>query len=53
MPDAPLRIMMQTYGKGIRPGRKLGHWTVLGPDAAAVRAAATGMLRALEARVEP
>jgi phosphoribosylaminoimidazole carboxylase (NCAIR synthetase) len=38
MPEGPLRIMMQTYGKSIRPGRKLGHLTLLGSDSEAVRA---------------
>jgi len=25
------------YGKGVRPGRKIGHVTALGPDMATVR----------------
>jgi len=37
MPDGPLRTLIQTYGKGIRKGRKLGHITVMGDDAVAVR----------------
>jgi 5-(carboxyamino)imidazole ribonucleotide synthase len=48
MPDYPLRVMMQTYGKGIRPGRKLGHLTVLGEESVAVREAAHAMLAELE-----
>lgn len=52
MPEGPLRIMMQTYGKGIRPGRKLGHLTLLGDeaDADAVRTAAIDMLAELAPR---
>ena len=37
MPDGPIRTLIQTYGKGVRKGRKLGHITLIGPDAAAVR----------------
>jgi len=37
MPEGPIRMLMQTYGKGVRPGRKLGHLTLIGPDADAVR----------------
>ena len=48
MPEGPLRIMMQTYGKSIRPGRKLGHLTILGNDIEPVRAAALEMLEALQ-----
>ena len=47
MPDAPLRLMLQTYGKGIRPGRKLGHMTILGDSAEAVREEAVETLRVL------
>lgn len=48
MPEGPLRIMMQTYGKSIRPGRKLGHLTLLGSDSEAVRGAALDMLESLQ-----
>ncbi len=48
MPEAPLRVMLQTYGKGIRPGRKLGHMTILGDDPGAVRAEAARTLTALD-----
>jgi len=37
MPDGPIRTLIQTYGKGVRKGRKLGHITLIGPDVAAVR----------------
>lgn len=47
MPDGPLRVMMQTYGKAVRPGRKLGHLTVLGADIGPVREAAEQMLKEL------
>ena len=44
MPEGPIRTLMQTYGKGIRKGRKLGHLTLLGPDPAAVRHAAESLI---------
>lgn len=37
MPEGPIRTLIQTYGKGIRKGRKLGHLTLIGPDADEVR----------------
>lgn len=47
MPEGPVRTLMQTYGKGIRPGRKLGHLTLLGPDAGVVRAQAEALIAEL------
>lgn len=44
MPEGPIRTLMQTYGKGIRKGRKLGHLTLVGPDPAAVRRAAESLI---------
>ena len=38
---------MHLYGKAPRPGRKLGHVTVCGDDAASVRARAWAAARAL------
>jgi 5-(carboxyamino)imidazole ribonucleotide synthase len=38
MPEGPIRTLIQTYGKGARKGRKLGHITLIGPDAQLVRA---------------
>jgi 5-(carboxyamino)imidazole ribonucleotide synthase len=40
-------VKLHWYGKGQRPGRKLGHVTALGDDAAAVRARAVGAARYL------
>ena len=37
MPQGPIRTLIQTYGKGIRKGRKLGHMTLIGPDASEMR----------------
>ena len=37
MPQGPIRTLIQTYGKGIRKGRKLGHMTLIGPDASEIR----------------
>ena len=37
MPQGPVRTLIQTYGKGIRKGRKLGHITLIGPDASEIR----------------
>ena len=37
MPQGPIRTLVQTYGKGIRKGRKLGHMTLIGPDASEIR----------------
>ncbi len=47
MPEAPLRMLVQTYGKGIRKGRKLGHLTVIGDDPNAVRQYAEQLIKAL------
>ena len=37
MPQGPIRTLIQTYGKGTRKGRKLGHMTLIGPDASEIR----------------
>lgn len=37
MPQGPIRTLVQTYGKGIRKGRKLGHMTLIGSDASEIR----------------
>ena len=37
IPQGPIRTLIQTYGKGIRKGRKLGHMTLIGPDASEIR----------------
>ena len=42
-PDARVHL----YGKSVRPGRKLGHVTVCGPDLAAARAQAEAAVAAL------
>ncbi len=47
MPEGPVRTLFQTYGKGVRKGRKLGHVTLIGPDADVVRAEAEAYIRAL------
>jgi 5-(carboxyamino)imidazole ribonucleotide synthase len=47
-------VKLHWYGKGQRPGRKLGHVTALGDDLAEVRARATAAARYLtDAVVEP
>lgn len=40
IPDHPVRMYLHTYGKGVRPGRKLGHLTLVAPSMDSVRAAA-------------
>jgi 5-(carboxyamino)imidazole ribonucleotide synthase len=40
-------VKLHWYGKGQRPGRKLGHVTALGDDLAEVRARATAAARYL------
>ncbi len=47
MPEGPIRVLLQTYGKGIRKGRKLGHMTLIGPDAEAVRESASALITQL------
>jgi len=47
MPEGPIRSLIQTYGKGVRKGRKLGHITLIGPDADLVRAQAAKLIAAL------
>ena len=37
LPAGPIRALIQTYGKGVRKGRKLGHMTLIGPDPDTVR----------------
>lgn len=40
LPDAAVRLYVHTYGKSFRPGRKLGHLTLVAPTLAQARAAA-------------
>jgi 5-(carboxyamino)imidazole ribonucleotide synthase len=40
-------VHVHLYGKGFRPGRKLGHLTAIGPSVAEARAAATDALERL------
>lgn len=40
MPDEPVRMHLHGYGKSFRPGRKMGHLTLIGPDLASIRQAA-------------
>ncbi|MEK9889366.1 MAG: ATP-grasp domain-containing protein, partial [Gammaproteobacteria bacterium] len=47
LPAGPIRSLIQTYGKGVRKGRKLGHMTLIGPDADSVRSEAMGLIKAL------
>ena len=47
MPEGPIRSLIQTYGKGSRKGRKLGHITLIGPDPEALRSAAEGIIAEL------
>ena len=47
MPEGPIRPLIQTYGKGVRKGRKLGHITLIGPDAQLVRAQAATLIAEL------
>ena len=44
MPDSPIQMLLQTYGKGIGKGRKLGHLTLVGSDASEVRAKAEALI---------
>lgn len=39
-PPSPVRMYLQSYGKTVRPGRKVGHLTLVAPDMDAVLAAA-------------
>jgi 5-(carboxyamino)imidazole ribonucleotide synthase len=47
MPEGPIRTLIQTYGKGIRRGRKLGHITLIGPVATSIRAEAKALIAEL------
>ena len=47
MPEGPIRALIQTYGKGVRKGRKLGHMTLIGPDVDLVRAQAAKLIAEL------
>lgn len=38
-PSEPVRMYLHWYGKSFRPGRKMGHLTLIGPDLDAVRRA--------------
>lgn len=43
LPDNPVRMYLHSYGKSLRPGRKMGHLTLVGPDLKSVRSAAKGI----------
>lgn len=45
-------VRVQLYGKGVKPGRKVGHVTVYGEDVAEVRARARAASDYLEGRAE-
>ncbi|MDA0631452.1 MAG: ATP-grasp domain-containing protein [Proteobacteria bacterium] len=47
MPEGPIRSLIQTYGKGFRKGRKLGHITLIGPDPDVLRRDAEAMIEEL------
>ena len=47
MPQGPIRTLIQTYGKGIRNGRKLGHMTLIGTDALEIRREASSLISEL------
>jgi 5-(carboxyamino)imidazole ribonucleotide synthase len=47
MPEGPIRTLIQTYGKTVRKGRKLGHITLIGPDAQLLRAQAATLIAEL------
>ena len=51
LPQGPVRSLIQTYGKGIRKGRKLGHVTLLAEDPELVREKALEMVSALHGEV--
>lgn len=40
LPEAGVRMYVHTYGKSVRPGRKIGHLTLVAPTLAQARAAA-------------
>jgi 5-(carboxyamino)imidazole ribonucleotide synthase len=40
LPPEPVRMYLHGYGKSFRPGRKMGHLTLIGPDLALIRRAA-------------
>ena len=46
-PEGPIRALIQTYGKDVRKGRKLGHITLIGPDADLVSAEAATLITEL------
>ena len=47
LPAGPIRALIQTYGKGVRKGRKLGHMTLIGPDADSIRSEAMSLINVL------
>ena len=51
LPQGPVRSLIQTYGKGIRKGRKLGHVTLLADDASLVRESALALVAELHGPV--
>ena len=44
LPEAGVRSLIQTYGKGLRKGRKVGHVTLLGSNTNVVREAAQNLI---------
>jgi 5-(carboxyamino)imidazole ribonucleotide synthase len=44
LPEGGVRSLIQTYGKGLRKGRKVGHVTLLGTDTQIIRDAAHHMI---------
>lgn len=44
LPQGGVRSLIQTYGKGLRKGRKVGHMTLLGADTAVIRNAAKDLI---------
>lgn len=47
LPQGPVRSLIQTYGKGLRKGRKVGHVTLLADDPERVRADAEALVSEL------
>jgi len=47
LPQGPVRSLIQTYGKGVRKGRKLGHVTLLAEDPTLIRESALNLVSEL------
>lgn len=47
LPNGPVRSLIQTYGKGLRKGRKVGHVTLLADDPDRVRSDAQALVSEL------